>query len=289
MSQPQPLLQANLHIKILGQSKKDDTLTYQTIAFNDMAADSARVNKVLYAKALKEIKTEQSIARKAFGNFTHNVLGGISAVVAGEAEHLMALMNKSKALFMEHRNRFIERWPEILEQEKIEKGKAFRVTDYPMQSELAEKFEFQFTLLPLPVAELFKNGALGSEMQAQLAADFDKRIENTKKQVVRNTSTELLGLISEVAEVLGNKDKALVDSEHRKGAVAKLQVYLERVPLLNITNDPTLTAIYHEAKNRLDATTQQLREDEQLRQLQAATALNIAMKFGQMGNRKIAA
>jgi hypothetical protein len=77
-----------------------------------------------------------------------------------------------------------------------------------------------------------------------------------------------------------------VDSENRKGPLAKLHEYLDRIPALNITGDPTITAIATQARTNLAFSAEQLRKNQSTRTLAAARAQNIALHFG-TGFRKI--
>jgi len=95
----------------------------------------------------------------------------------------------------------------------------------------------------------------------------------------------LLGLINDTAESLAN-DGPIVDSENRKGPFAKLHEYLDRIPALNITNDPKIDAIAKQARNHLAYTSEELRKNQMTRQLAAAHAQGIALQFGQT-TRKI--
>jgi hypothetical protein len=89
----------------------------------------------------------------------------------------------------------------------------------------------------------------------------------------------MLSLVADTAESLAS-DGPIVDSENRKGPFAKLQQYLERVPALNVTNDPTITGLYTACLQKLSMSADRLRASNTTRQLAAARAADIAMTFG---------
>jgi hypothetical protein len=283
------LWQAHLVMKLPGQSRKDEGLSDDVTTRHEMAHDSAIVTKRLFVKALKPLKTAYTRTRNAFREMTHEFLGGVHCVVDAEREQLAQTMASYHAIYITLRDAFIADYPSILEVERLEKGDAFKESDYPSAAALAEKFGFEFAAMPLPLPNQFVRGVLTAEIEEKMAAEFSARVQNTERAIVQKASQQVLSLVSEVAEVLADKDRRLSDSEGRKSCLAKLEAYIQRIPQLNITNDPELNALYAAVKERLDVTTAQIREDEGLRELAAANALNIALKFGNMMNRRIAA
>jgi len=138
----------------------------------------------------------------------------------------------------------------------------------------------------MPEPNAFVRDALTDELGKRLAADYEQRLANTTAQISRSVLDNLLSLIADTAESLANEGP-IVDSENRKGPLAKLQEYLDRIPALNITNDPTITAIAAQARTKLAYSAEALRKNQQTRQLAAVHASNIAMQFGAT-TRKIA-
>ena len=154
------------------------------------------------------------------------------------------------------------------------------MTDYPIKWEVADKFKFSFNYFPLPAKEQFIEEHLKEEWSANMA--------KLNSSITNNAGAQLLNLIRDVAQVLGDPEKRLIEGECKKGVMAKLREFNERIPSLNLNNDPSLTALSHTVQMELDYTGAMLRKDDDLRLAIAAKAAAAVSSFGQF-NRKIAA
>ena len=280
------LWQATLCISTPGTSVTDDELTADTLERHTMAKASGKFVKALYGDALAPYQKRARIARKDYHRLTFEGIGNIRLVVLDERQAFLDLMATHEAALREEGKIFIAKFDEILAQERADKNGAFRLEDYPSRGSLAERFSVVYQVLPMPDPSQFLKDAMTDGLSERMAAEYAARLENTTRKVSETVLQTMMNLVAETAESLAG-DGPIVDSENRKGPFAKLQEYLDRVPALNITNDPKISAVLAQCKERLSFSADRIRANKTTRQLVAAHAQNIALNFGGI-QRKIA-
>lgn len=273
------LWQATIKISRPGTSKADNELTDHLREHFHMGKNAAKGIKQLWGNSLDPLATNARKARKAHEQMTFEGIGGIRLAVSDERQKWLTAMEHYAAIDRQLSQDWLNSYDLWLEQERYDKNGAFRIEDYPSRENLANKLGFQFAILPMPEPNAFIRDALTDELGKQLAAEYEARVANTTESIRRRVFDNLINLISETAETLAN-DGPIVDSEKRKGPLAKLQEYLDRVPALNITNDPRITQLADQARVKLAYSAETLRKNETTRQLAAAQAQNIALQFG---------
>ena len=280
------LWQATLCISTPGTSVTDDELTADTLERHTMAKASGKFVKALYGDALAPYQKRARTARKDYHRLTFEGIGNIRLVVLDERQAFLDLMATHEAALREEGKIFIAKFDEILAQERADKNGAFRLEDYPSRGSLAERFSVVYQVLPMPDPSQFLKDAMTDGLSERMAAEYAARLENTTRKVSETVLQTMMNLVAETAESLAG-DGPIVDSENRKGPFAKLQEYLDRVPALNITNDPKISAVLAQCKERLSFSADRIRANKTTRQLVAAHAQNIALNFGGI-QRKIA-
>lgn len=280
------LWQASIKVSRPGQSKTDDELSEHLVEQFHTGKDALKAVKQLWGDTMGDLNSCERKARKFHKECTFEGIGLIRVCVEAERQMWLSRMERFAAEYNQLALEWLNNYEIHLEQERHDKNGAFRIEDYPTREALASKFRFTYAILPMPTPNQFIRDALTDELGRRLAEDYETRLQNTTAQISRQVLNTLLGLINDTAETLAN-DGPIVDSEGRKGPFAKLQEYLDRVPALNITNDPTIARIAAEARDRLAFSAEELRKSTTTRQLAAIRASNIALQFGQT-TRKIA-
>jgi hypothetical protein len=280
------LWQATIKISRPGTSKADNELTDHLREHFHMGKNAAKGIKQLWGSSLDALSANARKARKAHDQFTFEGIGGIRIAVSDERQKWLDTMEHYAAIDRSLSQEWLNSYDIWLEQERYDKNGAFRIEDYPSREHLANKLGFHYAILPMPEPNSFIRDALTDELGKRLAAEYEARLANTTETIRRRVFDNLIGLIAETAETLANEGP-IVDSENRKGPFAKLQEYLDRVPALNITNDPRITQLAEQARIKLAYSAETLRKNQTTRQLAAAQAQNIALQFGS-STRKIA-
>jgi len=274
------IYQAQFSCSLVGQSVQDANLTVDVLQRHNMGENAAIVSKKKFQKALAPLKSCYSLASQEFRALTYNLFPKVPVVVEGEREKLITAMAKHQAIYEAHVADFVENYDEHLETERLTHNGSFKSQDYPSREELAEQFKWNFQYFPLPSPDQFLEPHLKDQWAQEMAG-----LENN---ITKNAGKQLLELVKECAVILGNPDKKLVEGAQKKGILVKLREFNERIPQLNIKNDPQLEALRQTVQLELDYTGKMLREDEELRLSVAAKAAAAVATFGQF-NRKIAA
>jgi len=278
------LWQATLRISRPGGSKTDEEMSYDLLAREHMGKDAARVVKSLWGKNLAEYASAEAKARKTYRRLTFEAIGDIRVVVEGERQSFLEAMDVHAGRVNALADAFCEKYDLILEQRRLDLNGNFKPEDYPTRHSIREKFDFRYGVLPMPEPNQFIKDALTDDLGTRLAAEYEQRLANVTDQVRKSVLNTLISLVHDTAESLAG-DGPIIDSENKKGPFAKLQEYLDRVPALNVTNDPQINAIYQSCRNHLMSSSDRLRASKVSRELASAHAANIALKFGFAGRK----
>jgi hypothetical protein len=280
------VLQASLKVRMVGTSVSDESLTAELQANHSIADDNVRAVKLLFpgkSGPLGALRRIVGQARKRHIALTFEGFGDSRLLVLAEQQAYRDGLKGLAEKFHYAAAEFIHNYDVHLSAERLHKNGAYDEADYPPADKLPEMFTLETALLPLPEPNQFLKLALGEELQAKYEAQANGAIENIRRETYRM----LLNLVAQTAESLAG-DGPLVDSETKKGPLAKLREYLDRVPVLNLANDPEIAELHAAAKAKLDVSTEMLRESKMMRQNIAHQAQAIVRRFGVMGNRKIA-
>jgi hypothetical protein len=278
------LLQAVFRVHGIGQSVEDEELTQEMIDNHGIDEKGIAAVKKLFTEQLKPFRKAANKARAYHLQRTFEGFGAARLIVATEQQ---AYVEKMEGLIMAitaAKADFIAKYPQHIEREKQLKNSAFRADDYPPLEKLASLFRVQFLIVPM--AE--PGEALKKQLIGTYAEKYEQALKNATESVRRQTLGMMMSLIAQTAESLAG-DGPITDSENKKGPMAKLREFLERVPDLNITGDPQIAALATECQKKLNVSTDLLRNSKVARKAVAGVALDIAQRFGAMGARKLAA
>jgi len=280
------IVQAALTVRMIGTSVTDESMTQELEVNHNIEKNNVRAVKSLFpgkTGPLAPLRKLVGQARKRHLSLTFEGFGDSRLLVVSEHQRYLDAMENFQRDFNRVAAEFISSYDYHLATERMAKNGSFREDDYPMREKLPEMFAFDATILPLPEPNQFLRLALGEELQQKYANQANSAIERIRRETYRN----MMDLISQTAASLAG-DGPIVDSENKKGPLAKLREYLERVPSLNITDDLEITRLYQAAKAQLDVSTEALRLSETVRHLTASKAANLVRQFGAVGARKIA-
>ena len=281
------LLQAVFRAPSASLSAQDKEMTDSLISDFEITAGQCAAVKRLFTAPLAKLGKVVSKARAFHRDHTFQGIGPTRIIVTGEQAKYQLGMNHHLKLIKETAEEFLAEYDTHLAAEKLLKGTAFRSEDYPPIGKMQERLRAEFLIMPMPEPGDFLKSMAGDAAD-QLKKDYEKALAHTSDNVRQQVLGNMLKLISETAASLAG-DGPIIDSENKKGPLAKLNEYLDRVPDLNITNDPQINALMQECRKELDASTEALRESEFYRAKTAKAALTLATKFGAVGERKLAA
>jgi hypothetical protein len=278
------LLQAVFRVHGIGQSVEDEDLTKEMVDNHGIDEKSIAAVKKLFTEQLKPFRKAANKARAYHVSRTFEGFGASRLIVATEQSTYTALMEKFIAEIENEKRAFIDQYPVHIERERQLKADAFKAEDYPPREKLEQLFRVNFLIMPMALP----SDAVCKQLLGKYAEKYEEAIKSATENVRRQTLGMMLTLIAQTAESLAG-DGPIVDSENKKGPLAKLREFLDRVPNLNITGDATINALAAECSKKLDVSTELLRNSKTTRKAVATIAIDIAQRFGAQGRRKLAA
>ncbi len=290
MNQHRLALAAYLKITSLGQSVGDANITAEVAERKEMEDGEGHYTKKIFKEPLAKYRHLVGKARKYYRDMTFEGIGNQRLLAVAEEGVFSAKMAQWRQKIQDEVNLFIATYEDHLEAERRRKVLAFRATDYPPKHELAGKFGFEVTLTPVADPSQFQaNGNLDSETAAKLKAQYEQQLAAAIAGVQDKVLKTLVSLIQETAATLADPDAPLVDSENKKGPVAKLSEYLDRVPALNLTNDLAITKLAQDCRQKLILATKVLKENSFTRSKTSQEASAILQHFKQGYGRSLVA
>lgn len=278
------LIQAVFRVHGIGQSVEDEELTQEMVQKHGMDEKSIAAVKKLFTEQLKPFKQAANKARAYHLGRTFEGFGSARLIVATEQATYSESMEKYIKAIEEAKLDFIANYAAHIQTERTLKADAFKAEDYPPQEKLAQLFRVNFLLCPMALP----NDSVCKQLLGKYAEKYEEAIKNATENVRKQTLSMMMTLIAQTAESLAGNGP-IVDSDNKKGPLAKLREFLERIPNLNITGDATITALAEECRKKLDVSTELLRNSKMVRKNVASVALDIAHRFGAVGQRKLAA
>jgi len=141
-------------------------------------------------------------------------------------------------------NEFLDIYPTLITAQAMALGQMFNRAEFPDVNEVARKFKFRFTYMPLPTSGDFRvdvGMAAQEELKARLNEVYSQRI-NEAMEEVRGRLTETVKHLADrlTVDYVGNEAKPRRFHESTLEAAKNL---CDLIPALNITNDPKVEAV----------------------------------------------
>jgi hypothetical protein len=245
----------SLNASVWTARKLDRSTTNEVVANKNAASkDAARVNKNLLA-GRKELEVVQNIVGQARNYLSEKTVpwsdGGLRmlpSVMLLEVDKQLSAYND---LFVNTVKPFIEIYPSLIVAQAMALGDMFRREDYPLPEDLASKFSFTYSFMPVPTSGDFRidvgNAAL-TEMQTVLQA----RLEHETASRVQNAMQDVMDrLVEHLKRMSDRLTSDMVDGEpkRRKFHDTLIDNALELCDVartLNMVNDPKLEQVRYE-------------------------------------------
>lgn len=262
-----------LQINQMGLSKKDNAITtvaHDAYGINDNRAGHYRKFMVDRSDVLR-ISKASNIARTFHRIMTipwgHDLYRLLPATLIPKYQRKIKQM---KMEFYSHVSDLEVRWPSIINSAKIRLGPAFDHNDYAMAKEIPALYEFDVHFKPVPKDDHFvlevEQETL-KEMKEQLNKDQDKNMEDA----MANLWHRLYEVVERMAERLDEKNPRIY-----KTLVTNIEQITDILPDLNLGNDPRLTSMCNDVKDKLCVYTPgQLKKDSRIREKTAKDAKDI--------------
>jgi hypothetical protein len=247
----------------------------------DTTAGSFSKN-LLARQALKAINKAVSQATSAHRAMTLPWANNGSRIIKAEAYEKYALeMRVRKAEFEQAVEAFLKQYRRYVRQAQEFLGDMFKAKDYPSVETIRAKFYMKIEIWPVPESGDFR-AKIGNKEVAILVKDLERRNAERMQAAV----VTVYERITEVTEKMFSRLEEYKPSPgpyqesaegiFRDTLVTNISELAELIPVLNITNDPTLEKLRERMVNDLTAySAAELRKDAQARQRTARKAREI--------------
>lgn len=217
---------------------------------NAKAKGAARVNKHLLAGRTELdsiVSFVQSVRNHVYANTLPWSDAGIRLLPTSRFMEFDADMKKFESEFVARVNEFVDIYPTLITAQAMALGDMFNRAEFPDADEVARKFSFRVTYMPLPTAGDFRvdvGTAAQDELKAKLNEVYAQRIQ-TAVDDVREKLRHIVTHLSDRLTVEYVGDEAKPRRFHESNLVTAKEL-CELVPALNITNDPKIEEVRSE-------------------------------------------
>ncbi len=170
---------------------------------------------------------------------------------------------------------FINDYAKRLSNAKAKLNGLFNAADYPDPATLRERFRFEVSYSPVPVAGDFRMDGIGEAEKAILAAEVQKREVDAMKAANKELAQRVADIIGNISAVCSKDKPRIYDS-----LLSNAAELADLIPALNVGNDPKLNAAADAIKKKVLITgTDTLKESKQARSEVAAAADDIVKQM----------
>lgn len=272
-------LLVSLTISMPSGTKKDKDASTEAAASHQADKDAVSVNKRLWAKdAMQLFAKPAGAARKVFSEQSLPWGKGSRILTASGYDKFLQAMKAQETLFWAGVESFVEHIQEHMMQARRDAGTLYDENDYTEdRAELMSKFDFELSFLPLPTSGDFRV-TLSAVEQERIRDQLSESMKQSYASAVKDSWERLHSATKTLAERLTAYDE---DSTKiiRSAIVDNVRDLCDILPQLNLSGDPTLTAMAEEIRDRLTGSTaKELKNDNKLRKDTRLSASELARK-----------
>ena len=269
----------NMNVSQWSGRKLDKTVTKEVTDAHAASEDAGRFNKLLIDK--EALAPVQKIAGAARLYLYAQTLpwgdNGDRVLMSSNYFAFSTRMREYEVAFKDAVDTLVEKYNEFVDRARFRLNSMFVESDYPDVSEIQDKFNMRYSIKPVPVANDFRvdmSDDVVEEIKAQIAADTGRVV-----QIAMDT------VWAEIKDTMSHLHNKLSDPKaiFKAGTIESIQDLIERIPHLNLTDDPELKKFHAELKANLSGLDpKELRKDELVRKYAAEDTKRIMDQFGGM-------
>jgi hypothetical protein len=277
------LLKVSFTAAGIGLEIRDEVMENENARNHGMDQKRVRATKKILTGVIDPVNSEVGKIRRFLKLNTFEGIGGTRIMVAAEADRITRQVNKFTAAATEAVTDIADNLEELINSDRGSEGLGDRFDrdNYPASGfAFQQAFSFDLHIEPMPDPASFRLIKELTETEREhMAQRLEAQLTSARHRMQSETIARTMELIKEVSDTLGDPDKPIVDSEGRKGCIPRLRDHLNRLPMLNIDNNPQLTRLRDEVLSSLDLSTDALRTQKGTRATTAFLAGNIHKKF----------
>lgn len=272
---------AKLSISQWSARKHDKGATKEVISNHGAQDGTGKFSKVLIEKnAIKAIQTASNSARTFhYENTLPWNDSGFRILPSKNFQRYSEGMRSLKGDFESAVSDFLKDYSWYRQSAQYQLGSLFNSSDYPDDSKISGKFNFDTEINPLPDANDFRVSLQSNDVD-RIKRDIENKVNANVNLAVNDLWQRLFDAVNHMAAKLADKDAIF-----RNSLINNLCELCDLLPALNITDDPKIEEMRREIESRLCSfEPDQLRENEIERQKAATEADAIAqIMAGYMG------
>lgn len=152
---------------------------------------------------------------------------------------------KYKQQFQTAVSDFVKLYPQLVQDARLRLGTMYRPGDYPQPSDLFGMFAISLDIAPVPDANDFRVD-VAQETQDEIRAQITQSVASRQAKMVEDCWNRMREVVGRIAEQCGKEKGVIRDSlmDNARDLVAVLGG-------LNVTNDPKITAVENDIRDKL--------------------------------------
>ena len=281
------VLCVGLKTTCLGTSLTDKEVTNEVLANHNAIKGAMRVTKTRLKDAIDPFRKLRAEARNFFNRET---LPGISDDLRLVPSSRLKRVQDKIADFNLRDGQLLSdlrvNYDVHVEKDRAALGDRFDPDLYPPLEVLGSYFSITLTTCDLPSGDFNRVIGLDEEAKERMKKEHEAMLVQVGVNARNDVMKTMTQLIQTLADKLSNPDAKVF----HESTIENLKEYLDKVPDLNITNDPVLEELRKVASTKLNYTMGELKKSAILKERAAQDAKAILANFGAMGSgRKIIA
>lgn len=264
-----------LNVSVWTATKLDRKATAEVTTNHGAAHDAGRFNKQLIDKsALAPINTIVTAARQEFyANTLPWTDQGQRLLRNSRYLELQQKMDQSRSAFEAAVRTFLDEYEQHRERARLRLNSLFDANEYPDRDAVADKFRFVFRVQPVPTAGDFRV-ELNQQDVARIQRQIEEQMSEQLDEAMRSVLAETLTTVSHVADRLTGEGRLF------SSVFSNVDDLVERLPHLNVTDDPQLAAFTKELRDNLTGiNAKDVKDDPVARSAIAQQAADIANRM----------
>lgn len=238
-------LLVELNLSVWTARKLDKRTTDEVVASKSAKAkDAARVNVHLLAgRPELEVLSKHATATRNFV-YENTLPWSDSGLRLLPTQNYFKFAERIKAYedeFNEIVESFVTIYPTLITAQAMALGDMFRRDDYPSPKEIAHKFAFRISYMPVPSSGDFRVD-IGNKAQSELAALYDDLVAKRVESAMADVRTRITEHLSRMSDRLASD---VVDGELKRRRfhdtlISGAYELCDMLQVLNVTQDPTI-------------------------------------------------
>lgn len=256
----------------------DRKITDEVHKQHEADKNAGRYNKCLIDVEDKSFRAVQAVANESRTYLYESTLPwaqeGARILPSANYFDFIEKMGAIQTRFDQAVKEFIKVYPALKEQAKRKLNGMYREADYPQPAEIAYRYDFRYTVLPLPDSGDFRV-KLGDGEVSAIRKQIEEQMNAATESAMRDLWNRLYEPVKHMATKLSDPKAKFHDS--LVGNVAEI---VELLPRLNLTDDKELEALRKDVQSKLAGHAPTiLRADLDARADVAAQASDIAKRM----------